>query len=289
MVRHKSGSHSISSPNVMSVWRNRYAGVFFILLACALLIFSRLQPESVEKIHAVAGSFAAPVLDVASRPFAHLSEVTVQISNLAHLKSENERLRAENQKLREWYLRALALNTEVHDLRKMANLKMPQTQSGVSARVIADPGNSYVKSLLLAVGKQEGVREKQAVMASEGLIGRVISATQNSARILLLTDVGSRIPVYIEGVRQKAILSGNNDSTPLLTHMAKDVTLDEGARVLTSGHGGYFPVGLPVGKVIKMSDGSYGVKTFADMKNIMHVRIVQQSIDPNLIRANLDQ
>ena len=257
------------------------------MLAGFLLFVSSVQPKFAESAHIKISNITAPVFDMASRPFVHIANTSYEIKKLTLLQTENQKLRAENEKLRSWYLKALTLNTEVQALRGLANLNVPGAQSFVSTRVIADPGNAFVKSLLIPVGTQDGIAEKQAVISEDGLIGRVVSTGQNASRVLLMTDVNSRIPVMVEGVNQQAILAGQNDDVPVLTHISKDAVLEDGARVLTSGHGGYVPLGLPVGRVVKGKDGKYGVQTFADMNNLLYVKAVRHPVDPNLIEAQI--
>lgn len=287
MVRQNALSQSISSPSTLSLWGNRYASYIFLFLAGLLLLISSLQPKFAEQAHINVANITAPVLDFASRPFVHIANTSSDIGRLAALQSENARLMEENQKLRQWYLRALALNTEVESLRALSNLKVPAAQSFVTTRIIADPGNAYVRSLLAPVGTTDGVEVQQAVMSENGLAGRIISTHENVSRILLITDVNSRIPVFVEGARQKAILSGQNTDIPLLTHLPKDIQIEPGTLVLTSGHGGYFPMGLPVGRIVVNDDGRYGVRPFSDLRNLLYVRIIKIPVDPNLIEADL--
>jgi rod shape-determining protein MreC len=99
------------------------------------------------------------------------------------------------------------------------------------------------------------------------------------------------VPVIIEGQSDgqdiRAILAGRNDDMPVLLHLTADAKVQPGARVVTSGHGGIFPFGLPVGVVQAMPDGSMGVRMFADTERLIHVRIIDRNEDPNLISNEL--
>ena len=141
----------------------------------------------------------------------------------------------------------------------------------VTARVISDGGNAFVKTLLVSSGGLEGIKKNQAVLAGEGMIGRIIEAGNKASRILLMTDINSRIPVIIEGTNQKAILTGNNGKYPALKHLPKDSGLVEGARIVTSGDGGVFPFGLPIGTVIIGKNGDKFIQPYADMDRITYV------------------
>jgi rod shape-determining protein MreC len=119
------------------------------------------------------------------------------------------------------------------------------------------------------------------------MLGRVIEVGEKAARVLLLTDINSRVPVLIEGSNQKAILSGNNGDYLSLKHLPADSSLSEGGRIVTSGDGGIFPAGLPIGRVALNDNGKFIVKPYADLSRVSYVRIIKVPIDKNLIRGDI--
>ena len=120
----------------------------------------------------------------------------------------------------------------------------------VTSRVIADSSGAFVRSVMINAGRAKDVRAGYPVINADGLVGRVAEAGENSARVLLLTDLNSRVPVVIGGKEVRAILSGDNGPEPRLTYMPQDVSISPGDDVATSGAGGLFPRGLRIGKVI---------------------------------------
>ena len=92
-------------------------------------------------------------------------------------------------------------------------------------------------------------------MTGDGLVGRVAELGDHAARILLLTDLNSRVPVVIEETRERAILSGDNTERPALAYLPPDARVSSGQRVVTSGSGGVLPAGLPIGTVTVGRDG----------------------------------
>src|SRR5690606_36455106 len=96
-----------------------------------------------------------------------------------------------------------------------------------------------------------GVRIGNPVMSEEGLVGRVIGVTNGASRILLLTDTASRTPVMIDRTNARAILTGDGSGHPQLAYMRGRDPVKVGDRVLTSGDGGLFPRGLPVGVAVQ--------------------------------------
>jgi len=185
-------------------------------------------------------------------------------------------------RLRDWYQTALSLQAENESLQKILNLKLEPQQGFVTARIIADSSSAFARSLLVLVGDADGVESGQAVLAGDGLIGRVIESGRKSARVLLLTDINSRIPVLIQGTNQRAIMAGKNTDLPGLVHLPPDIEIEAGARVITSGHGGLFPYGLPIGEIVRDGDGRLAVQPYADLDRVQMVRIVRKAEDSNL-------
>jgi rod shape-determining protein MreC len=91
----------------------------------------------------------------------------------------------------------------------------------------------------------------------------------------------------VEGSRQKAILAGTNEDMPVLKYLPVDTDIAEGTRIITSGNGGLFMPGLPIGTVVRAKDGNLYVRLYADISRLTHVRIVDYPEDPNLIEAPL--
>lgn len=229
-----------------------------------------------------------PMIGAVSKPVQDAATFVRNISGLSELQGENERLQNENARLREWYQTALLLEAENKSLRELLNVKLEPQSSYITARILSDVGSAFAKSLLVDAGLGSGVKKNQPVISGEGLVGRVIEVGNKAARVLLITDINSRVPVLIEGSNQHAILAGHNEAVPTLSYLPPDTEIKQGARVVTSGHGGLFPQGLPVGKIVMGEDGAYGVELFADFNRMVYVRMVERPYDSNLVHGALD-
>jgi len=91
--------------------------------------------------------------------------------------------------------------------------------------------------------------------------------------------------VLVEDTRQHAILAGNNKNEATLIHLPPDSAINDGVRIITSGHGGIFPHGLAIGKVSTSEDGVMNVTPYVNFDRIVHVRVLDKSADPNLLPA----
>ena len=252
-----------------------------ILLAGVLVLLSAVYPQSLGGLRTKTADMAAPVLNVVSMPLQKAAVFVRDVTGLAALQAENARLTAENTKLREWYQTALLLEAENRSLRDLMNVKVEQRHSFITARILSDSASAFAKSLLVSAGANDGVKKGQAVIAGDGLIGRVVEAGESTARILLISDINSRVPVIIEDSSQHAIYTGQNSVKGTLMHLPAETNINEGTRIITSGIGGIFPPGLPVGRIVT-SEGAMTVEPFANFDRLTYVRIIDIPKDPNL-------
>ncbi|MCB1782406.1 MAG: rod shape-determining protein MreC [Alphaproteobacteria bacterium] len=259
--------------------------LILILVSIALMAISALRPQVFDSARENAADLFAPALSAISQPIQRATMFVRDVSGLAGMQAENARLTQENERLRQWYQTAMLLDSENKALRDLLNVKVEPENTFVTARILGDAGNTYVKSLLVDAGKNDGVEKGQAVMSGEGLIGRIVEGGDQSARVLLLTDMNSRVPVVVEDTLQHAVMAGTNEDKPQLIHLPQDSEIMDGARLVTSGHGGVFPPGIPVGRVTINKEGIRTVESFADISRLMYVRVVKKSDDPNLRRA----
>jgi rod shape-determining protein MreC len=218
------------------------------------------------------------MLEAISRPVATINDLIADIEDLANLRAENVRLREENARLLAWQSVARRLEGENAELRGLLNFKEGPQATFITARVVGDSGSAFVRSMLLNVGSRAGVSSGQAVVTGEGLIGRITEVGDGWARVLLLSDLSFRLPVLIERTRERAILTGDNSPMPKLGMIQSVAGIQAGDRIITSGHGGSFPVGIPVGVVASTADGSIRVKPLGDIVRLEFVRVIDYGI-----------
>lgn len=267
------------------LWGPGGGSFFFAVLAAAILLFSSWRGGAgpTQNIRLMITDGFAPVLAALNAPIHQAASYVQAVTGLAELQEENLRLQQENIRLREWYQTALLLQEQNDHLKKILNVDLPPVHKHITAQVIADSGNAYVRSLMVMAGRAHGVDNGQAALTGEGVIGRVVDVGEKSSRILLLTDINARIPVIIAGKNDRAVLAGHNDDHPRLTYLPQNSDVEAGDRVVTSGHGGLFPYGLPVGEVMEMADGTFAVRPYADMERISFVRIIDPDNNPRLV------
>ncbi len=258
-------------------WRvlaHRFSFALFLALSVGLLFLGHAKPTYVKKTRIQVIDHLSPILSTLSKPLSMIDSVTTRIQSYRSLLTENARLRVENALLVQWQNTALSLEHENNDLRSLLNYKAEPALSFISARVIANAGNAYIRSLIVTSGKLDGVKIGMAAMTGDGLIGRIVEVGDWTSRILLITDLNSRIPVMITGSHDQAILAGDNELHPKLIYLPQDSNVREGARVLTSGHGGIFPPNLPVGVITKTNHIETRVAPIASLGRINQIRLI---------------
>lgn len=268
-------------------WDGRAATILLMLVSCALLTMSAFKPDAFNTMRSSAYNVAGPLVSAISYPFQQTANFVRDVTGLSGMQARIASLEVENARLREWYQTALVLEEQNQSLQALLNVKIEPAYSYVTTRIISDSGNAFVKSLLVKVGSDDDVRSGNPVVAGDGLVGRVVNTGASFSRVLLLNDMNSRVPVMIEELDQHAILAGQNDTRPVLQHSAKDAELSVGMRVVTSGIGGYFPPGLPVGVIAEGENGIFKVQLFSDLQKMQYVRVIQTHEDPNLVKGVL--
>ena len=256
----------------------RFAFLTLVLASFALMLLGKADTVVVERLRVLIDDGISPVLQVLSRPASAVAGVVNAVHDLAALRAENVRLAEENARLMHWQTVARELDNENKALRGQLNYSPDPDSAFISARVIGDTGGAFVHSMLISAGGREGVRKGQAVIAGETLVGRIAEVGDRSARILLLTDINSHIPVVIEGTRAKAILAGDNSDRPRLTYLSPNSNAAVGNRIVTSGHGGAFPPGMPVGVIASIQDGIVRVEPFVHRYQLEYVTVVDYGL-----------
>lgn len=270
--------------NAARLWSRPAASFMLLICASALMMLSGTHSPVIETIRTKATDMLTPALSAAAAPLNGAAAFVRDVSGLASLQSHISELEVENARLREWYDRALYLESENKSLRNLLKVTPDAPYEYITARVVSDAGNSYVKTMLVDAGTDDGVEKGQAVLSAKGLIGRILEAGRKSARVLLVTDINSRVPVIIQGTEDHAILAGENDALPALKHLPMGHKAPAGAIIMTSGHGGIFPAGLPLGKVSprKTRGDTESVILFSEFTSLSYVKIINDKADPNL-------
>jgi len=244
------------------------------LAAIILLFLSRGQGELTQLVRGVGDDLAASAMELVAGPAAEANRWIEGAGTFLSVYEENQRLRDENARLRMAQGELGELQRKVRRYEELLKVPMEAPVAGVAGRVIADMSGPFVRSVLVSVGRDQGVAHGQAVVDDRGMLGRIIGTGRRSSRALLLTDLSSRIPVIIEGANLKAILAGDNSDQPTLEYLPPGSRLTAGARVLTTADGGVLPPGIVVGTVVR-GTSSPRVSLYTSERRADFVRVLK--------------
>lgn len=194
---------------------------------------------------------AYPIQAAVNSPTAAWLWITESARTRAQLRSDNDRLRAHQRELELGLMREQALQQENAELRGLRAALPPLTKKWVLAEVINIETDPLRQRLLINKGANDGVHLNQPVIDAAGVLGQVAHVGPWSAEIILITDPEHALPVQIgrNGLRTIAVGSGNA-SQLVLPYLAVNSDVKSGDLLQSSGLGGVFPAGYPVGRVI---------------------------------------
>lgn len=244
-----------------------------VLLTFAMMLIGKADVALTARVRMTLDDALAPIYAELAPPLVAVRGVFANAGRMFSLARDNAVLRAENARLRQWQAVAVALDAE--NIALKANLRwLPDPPADyVTARVVADVGGVYARAMLLSVGPNHSVRRGQIALDRGGLVGRVSEVGGRSARVLLITDINSRIPVTLVDSRAHAMLIGTNAAMPRLMFWPEEQPPREGERVVTSAEADAFPPNLPVGVVHYNAAHVPEVRPAADLSRLEIVRL----------------
>ena len=272
-------SHSIKTTVApIRVMAQRFSFLALILLAVALMVLGKLDANVMEIARMNVTDAVSPILNVLSKPVKTVNQLINEVLGVYNIREKNILLKQEKDRLLQWQMLARKLKVENRNLRNLLNFPVAPAAGFITARVIADTGGAFANSVVINVGNKSGVLKGQPTITGEGLVGRVTDVGKRSSRVLLITDLNSRIPVVIQSSQARAIMAGDNSYQPRLIYLSPGALVSQGDRIVTSGHGGAFPPGIPVGLVASVDVNGTRIKPFVDRYRVTHLRVLDYGL-----------
>lgn len=239
----------------------------------ALIALSRLDHPAIKDLRAQAEAWIAPALSAAMLPLEPARRLVRQVQSSYDGFAELERVKSENQRLKQWESRARDLERKMAELAVLTKALDQQRIDYRTVRVIATSNGGFLHSALLEAGTEHGIMVGQPVINAGGVLGRIVEAGRKTSRLLLLTDINSRIPVMVGTNQYRAILAGDNGPRPRLTMLQSEVSVDQGEEIVTAGIGGMFPRGMHVG-VTSFTQGGPRAELDASLGDLEYVSVL---------------
>jgi rod shape-determining protein MreC len=248
-----------------------------VVLLCLFAIFMvwRIDSPRVERFRLAVIDRVVPNFDWAMVPVTGTINLVRDFQSYQRIYQQNQELRRELQQMKSWKEAALQLEQENARLLDLNSVRLDPRLTHVTGVVVADSGSPFRQSVLLNVGRRDGVLDGWATMDGLGLVGRISGVGERASRVILLTDTTSRIPAVIQPSGQNVIVVGDNTRSPPVDFLENPDLVRPGDRVVSSGDGGVFPAGLVIGQVAKDPGGRLRVRLSADYERLEFLRVLR--------------
>ncbi|MDK9717264.1 MAG: rod shape-determining protein MreC [Trichlorobacter sp.] len=233
-----------------------FVGLLVALITYSLNLSRSYQANMLER--GVNGALA-PMQQQATRSGGFFGQIWHDYIALVNLKQENSRLTGEIKQLNSALAAAGEALRENERLARLLDLRKTIKEPTVAAMVIGEDVTPWFRSLTLDRGSESGIREGMPVLAADGVVGQTVKVTANSSRVLLLTDHASGIAAMIHRSRARGVVKGRGDNLCSLEFAMRGEDVQVGDQVVSSGIGGIFAKGLPIGEVTMVKKGEYGI------------------------------
>ncbi len=266
-------------------------GLVVLALVLVTLSFREGQNGPVSDVQSAAASALRPLQVAADRVAEPFRDAYGWSSQLVDARSDAERLRRENETLRQQYVRARLAEQENGRLRSLLRFRsgprFPEGFEGVAAEVIYRPPGAYAQAIVVAAGRDDGVRVDDPVVTASGLVGTVSRVGNRTARVTLLTDDQSAVSATVLGAEAAGIVRrGQGPRAPLrLVRVPKEAVVHVGDTVVTAGwrsrrFSSLYPSGIMIGRVTSVGRADTDLFTqvqlepFADLSSLEAVLVL---------------
>lgn len=246
-----------------------------IVLLLGLFLLWRIDSPRVERVRIELIDRVVPNFSWATSPLTGTINILRSARSYTRIYQQNKDLRRELQQMKAWKEAALQREQENARLLDLNNVRLDPKFTKITGVVLADSGSPFRQTVLLNIGKRDGIVDGWAAIDGIGLVGRIAGVGERTSRVILLGDTSSRVAVTIESNGQTGLVVGDNTSQPPIEFLENPETVRPGDRVMTSGDGGVFPSGILVGQVTQTQSGRLRVRLAADMLQLEFLRVIR--------------
>ena len=263
---------SIRSAFLRKGTQQRFSLFVLTIISILLIFLETINTKPLNKIRSLIKDVVYRGAVVATFPNKIFSGSYNSVQDHFSLYRDYNELKKENEELKNKKSKSDFLELENSQLRKLIDEQMQSESNLVSARVLLDEQSPYLNSFVINIGANKDIKNGMAVLDGKNFIGRIVGVNFFSSRILLITDLNSKIPVISEPSGNHAVLSGHGKAQPTLEYLSENHEIEEGDKIYTSGKEGIFAPGIPVGEA-RIKKDKLQVKLYSNLNEITFVNI----------------
>ena len=251
--------------------KQQFSLLALIVFSIVLIFLSNLNFVGIKYIKVGVNEATYRLSAIISYPEKKINETFSFLSEYLNVYNENQNLKNIIDKLNSEKLNYIFLENENKRLKEIVG-EDPNISEGIVSRVLIDKDGKFLKSIILNKGSKNGIKLGMVVLDKNYLVGQIIEVNYTTSRAILISDLNSNIPVVIEPGSYQSILNGSGKDFGIIKYSKDKLNLDENAIVYTSGSGGNFRAGLPIG-IISNEKGNLAVEFFSDLSQLSYVKI----------------
>ena len=256
--------------------KQQFSLLALIIFSVFLIFLSNLNFIGIKYLKTGINEATYRLSALISYPEKKLNDTIVFFKEYFIVYEENQNLKNQINKLNNQRLNYIFLENENKRLKEIVG-ENSSFIDGIVSRVLIDKDGKFLKSIILNKGSKDGIKIGMVVLEKNYLVGQVIEVNFTTSRAILISDLNSNIPVVIEPGSFQSILSGTGKDYGKIKYSKNEIKFKDNDIVYTSGSGGNFRAGLPIGKIDNQIE-KFGVQFFSDLSQLSYVKI--QSIAP---------
>ena len=260
--------------------QQRFSLFVLVILSVVLIFVETIETRPLNKVRSFVKDVVYRGATIVSFPLKSVNNFTDFLENHLNLYSNYNELIKENNELKNNISKEDFLELENSQLRKLIDEQIESSSNLVSARIMIDKQSPYLNSFVINIGSNKSIKNGMAVLDGKNFIGRIVDVNFFSSRVLLVSDLNSKIPILSEPSGSHAILSGHGTNELTLEYLSENHGIQDGDKIYTSGKEGIFTPGIVVGKA-KIEKNKIKVLLFADLDQITFVNINLGALDEN--------
>ena len=255
--------------------KQQFSLLALIIFSIILIFLSNINFIGIKYLKLGVNEATYRLSAIVSYPEKKLNDTIIFLSEYLDVYEENQNLKDKIDKLNTKNLNYIYLENENKRLKEIVGENV-RISDGIVSRVLIDKDGKFLKSIILNKGTKDGIKKGMFVLEKNYLVGQVIEVNYTTSRAILISDLNSNIPVVIEPGSYQSILSGTGKYYGKIKYSKDELELNNNSVVYTSGSGGNFRAGLPVGKINNQIE-DLAVQFFSDLSQLSYVKI--QSIN----------
>tara|TARA_Y100000590_G_scaffold266724_1_gene299563 strand:+ start:436 stop:1281 length:846 start_codon:yes stop_codon:yes gene_type:complete len=251
--------------------KQRFSLIFLILFSVALITLGKFNFKPINYLKIGLNEVVYRTSFVTSLPEKYVGYSLKTIEEHIKIYKDYSSLEEEIKELKTKKYQTEFLENENKRLKKILD-DVTYSSNIIFAKVLIDKQSPFLRSIIINKGSKNDLKKGMAVLSDNYLIGKIVEVNYTSSRVLLLSDLNSRIPVSLEPGSVQSILSGNGKNSGIIQYTKNKTLINAGSIIYTSGTGGLLKPGIPIGKIYS-NENQYLTDFFVDFTQLRHVQV----------------